>query len=128
LRKLEASQGGFLKADNPALAAAALQDRLKRLIARTGGTLKSVQVLAPEADGGYRRVSMDVMVTAEIGPLKDMLYDLETGVPYLFVDELDIRRLAVRVFTARGKADAAPAEEQVQVRFKLSGFMRGGST
>ncbi len=122
LRAIETARGGFLKADNPALAAAALQDRLKLAITKAGGTLKSVQVLAPEADGNYRRVAVDVMVSAGIGALEDLLYDLETGVPYLFVDELEVRRTGARI--PAGKADAG--EDPVQARFMVSGFMRGG--
>lgn len=130
LRKVESTQGGFLKADNPSLAAAALQDRLKRVITKSGGILKSVQVLAPETDGNTRKISVDVMITAEIAPLKDILYDLETGIPYLFVDEIDLRRTAARIFAAargRGAADAAPVEDPLQVRFKVTGFMRGAN-
>ncbi len=71
------------------LAGAALQQRIERAVAKAGGALLSSQVEldGPKAGDGVLRLTANL----EIGQsaLQPLLYDLEAGMPYLFVDSLD---------------------------------------
>jgi len=127
LSKLRTTSKGFLPTGNPALAAATLQDRLKRIVANSRSGLKSVQVLPTDADGDKRQIRVDVMINTEISRLKDILYQIETGAPYLFVDEINIRQGMGGPHSSirqASRVDLPPIETPLQVRLRVSGFMR----
>ncbi len=130
LHALESSQGGFMRSESPALAAASMQDRVKRVVTKSGGTLTSVQVLPVEDDNGYKKIAVNVVVAADVQALRDVLFDLETGMPYLFVEDIDLRRSTVATrFRVRGsRAPEGPTVDQLQVRLKIAGFMRAGES
>jgi general secretion pathway protein M len=79
----------FLEGQTVTLAGAALQQRIERAVAKAGGALLSSQVEldGPKAGDGVLRLTANL----EIGQsaLQPLLYDLEAGMPYLFVDSLD---------------------------------------
>jgi hypothetical protein len=84
----------FLGDENFALSANALQKRVVGLIEQTDGKLISVGVdplVTGDADLA-RRVS--VQVTAELtnNALQKVLYDLESAVPFAFVDSFTVNR------------------------------------
>jgi general secretion pathway protein M len=67
----------------------------------------------------YKRVTVQVRLKCDLEPLSAILYDLENGKPYLFVDQVMIYRQ--QTYTpAGGKAVASPLD----VRFNLSGYLR----
>jgi general secretion pathway protein M len=85
---------GYLAAVEDALAAAELQDRVKSVVEDAGGSLRSAQSLkveAVEAVAGVRRAGLKVRFTADTESLAAILYELETGEPFLFVEALSIR-------------------------------------
>lgn len=130
LGKSSSAPRGYLKTQNPALAAAVIQDRLKRIIARSRGVLKSAQVLAPKDEGIARKIAVDAMIEADINHLKNILYDIETNTPYLFVDEFQIRKHVARGSRARPRTGVSrlqtPTGGLLQVRLRVSGFIQGG--
>jgi general secretion pathway protein M len=85
---------GYLRAVDDALAAAELQDRVKGVVEDAGAELRSAQslnVTAVDTVPGVRRAGLKVRFTATIDSLAAILYEIETGEPYLFVDSLSIR-------------------------------------
>lgn len=118
LREDLAARGGFLQGESSELISAALQDRLKRLAARTGATLNSTQALATAEEGGFRKLQLRVNMTAPISAVQSILHDLESSKPLLFVDNLELRAVSLR--GARDEQTTAP----LQVRFDLHGFVR----
>lgn len=74
------------------LASAALQDMVKDIVTRSGGTISSQRVGKPEDLGKFRviTVSMDTILP-DPRALRDILYAVETQTPYLTVKELDAR-------------------------------------
>lgn len=74
------------------LAGAALQDTVKDIVARSGGTISSERVSKAADLGKFKviSVSLDTM-TPDTRVLRDILYSLETRTPYLIVKEIDIR-------------------------------------
>jgi general secretion pathway protein M len=110
---------GFLRSANESLAAAELQGRLNSSVAAARGELRSAQILAARDEGAFRRVSIRGQIAVTMPQLQRILYDLEAGSPFLFLDNVDIRtRQAPPV---RGRAED---ESVLEVRFDLYGYMR----
>jgi general secretion pathway protein M len=78
----------FLAGETVTVASAALLERLTAAVARAGGTVASFAVEPQSADSkdGY----VKVIANCEIDPeaLQGLLYDLEAGMPFLFVEQL----------------------------------------
>jgi general secretion pathway protein M len=74
------------------LASAALQDMVKDIVTRSGGTISSQRVGKPEDLGKFKviTVSMDTILP-DPRALRDILYAIETQTPYLAVKDLDAR-------------------------------------
>jgi general secretion pathway protein M len=81
----------FLVAPTVTVAGAALQERIGAAIAKAGGVVTSSQVEldGPEAKSGI----VGLTASAEIGQsaLQTFLYDVEAGMPYLFVEKLSVQ-------------------------------------
>ncbi len=120
LRKAQASAGGFLEGASVELAAATLQNKIKTVIKESGGNLRSTQILRVEddADGLFRRVGVRVTMTGTVESLHEVFYALETSVPYLFLENIDIR--GRRSQNARKKVANAAV---LQVRYNAYGYM-----
>jgi general secretion pathway protein M len=81
----------FLDGRTITIAGAALQQRVEAAVAKAGGELTSSQVEldGPDAKNGF----VGVTANLEVGQpaVQTILYDLEAGMPYLFVDKLSIQ-------------------------------------
>lgn len=83
----------YLKATSPALASAELQGLVTRIVEGHGGKLMSTQMLPTSEDNGGAppKASMSVQMRATVPSLREILHKLETGHPYLFVEQLTVR-------------------------------------
>lgn len=81
----------FLDGRTITIAGAALQERIGAAVARAGGDLLSsqVEVDGPEAKNGFVGVTATVEVAQPA--LQTILYDIEAGMPYLFIEKLSIQ-------------------------------------
>ncbi len=81
----------FLDGPTITVAGAGLQERLGTAVAKAGGALISSQVEldGPDAKAGF----INLTANLELGQtaLQPMLYDIEAGMPYLFVEKLSIQ-------------------------------------
>jgi general secretion pathway protein M len=95
----------FLEGPTVTVAGAALLQRVAAAVGNAGGTIQSsqVDVLGKEAKDGF--VGLVVSCEMEQPALQKVLYDLEAGMPFLFVDQLDVQ---VPQTTARNEAGARP--------------------
>jgi hypothetical protein len=91
LRQRESSATGVVSGTSAELAAANTQAIVKALIESEGGQVRSVQNLAPVTEGGFQRIDVAYDVSVPMTRLKDTTYKLETNVPYLFLDGIDMR-------------------------------------
>lgn len=101
------------------LAAAALQERVKSAVTKSGGTLTSTQVLPTELEQGFKRIIVNVRMSVSIDALQRVLYVLEKDLPYLLADNI--------VILSRGnrKRRRTPeAMDLLDVRLNLYGYMR----
>jgi|GraSoiStandDraft_41_1057321.scaffolds.fasta_scaffold1307870_2 general secretion pathway protein M len=81
----------FLEGPTVTVAGAALLQRVAAAVANVGGTIQSsqVDVLGTQAKDGF--VGLVVSCEMEQPALQKLLYDLEVGMPFLFVDQLDVQ-------------------------------------
>ena len=109
-QKRAGSTAGYLTGPSDALAAAQLQDRVKSVVEAAGGELRSTQILpatALEGDLGFRRATLRVRFIVTIEGLETTLYELETGQPYLIIDDVTVRQERVR--RRRDEAERNPS-------------------
>jgi general secretion pathway protein M len=82
----------FLEGATVTVAGAALLQRVAAAVTKAGGNVLSSQLDVqggPNAKAGF--VSMVANCELEQAALQSLLYDLEAGMPFLFVDQLDIQ-------------------------------------
>ena len=120
MRQQLATSDYFLEAANPALAAADLQQRVRRVIESNGGQLVSTQNLTSPADDELIEVIIRVRMTGGIESLGRALYELEGGSPLLLVDNLGVR--SNKRYLGRGQNRVV--EFHQDVNFDLIGFLQ----
>jgi general secretion pathway protein M len=81
----------FLDGQTITIAGAALQQRVEAAVAKAGGALMSSQVEldGPDAKNGF--VGLTASMEVSQPAVQTILYDIEAGMPYLFVDKLSIQ-------------------------------------
>jgi general secretion pathway protein M len=81
----------FLEGPTVTVAGATLLQRVAAAIGNVGGTIQSSQVdiSGTQAKDGF--VGLLVSCEMEQPALQKLLYDLEVGMPFLFVDQLDVQ-------------------------------------
>jgi general secretion pathway protein M len=81
----------FLEGPTVTVAGATLLQRVAVAVSNVGGTIQSSQVdiLGTQAKDGF--VGLLVSCEMEQPALQKLLYDLEVGMPFLFVDQLDVQ-------------------------------------
>jgi general secretion pathway protein M len=81
----------FLEGPTVTVAGATLLQRVAVAVGNVGGTIQSSQVdiLGTQAKDGF--VGLLVSCEMEQPALQKLLYDLEVGMPFLFVDQLDVQ-------------------------------------
>jgi general secretion pathway protein M len=81
----------FLEGATMTVAGASLLQRVAAAVTKAGGNVLSSQldVQGPHAKAGF----ISMVANCEIGQsaLQPLLYDLEAGMPFLFIDQLDIQ-------------------------------------
>lgn len=117
LRDRQAQQGYLLVGSTDALAAAELQDRVKMVIAKSGGAVRSIQILPAADDGKFRRIAIRLQMTTTTAGFFEVSYALETMLPLLFLDNIDVQG---RV--GRPVADKPAPEPVLSVTLDLYGY------
>jgi general secretion pathway protein M len=108
----------FLEGPTVTVAGAALLQRVAAAVSNVGGTIQSsqVDVLGKEAKDGF--VGLVVSCEMEQPALQKVLYDLEAGMPFLFVDQLDVQAPQT---TAKSEAGSG----RIRVMLGVSGQWQG---
>ncbi len=115
----QAASGLYLSGETHALAAADLQDRLRHIVQEQGAELTTVQILPPGEEDGLTRVAIRAVLTTHLSALYGVLYELESDKPYKFIENVE-----AQVRRKRRSKDQEPAEETLNVRFDLYGWLR----
>lgn len=118
--QLQASLAGspqYLQSKTYALSAADLQGIIKRISAANATQLLSTQILPTQEEADFTRVALKARLRGPLARVVKVLYSLETGQPYLFLDDVSIRRLGV----VRYNKDT---DDSLDLDFELIGYMR----
>jgi len=116
----EAAPAGsrFLEGPTVTVAGAALMQRVAGAVAKIGGNILSSQVdlQGTQAKAGF----IGVIASCEVDQpaLQKLLYDLEAGMPFLFVDQLVVQAPV---------ASASGQDGRMRVLLGVSGQWQGGS-
>lgn len=131
LRQTPGPRNEYIEGDTVSRAAASLLETVKTTVSAGGATLVSSQVLSktdsaaePESPA---RIAVRAQMKASSAALQQVFYQLESGRPTLFMDQISItgrhiRRRPIR----RGQKRESPDAETLtlDVRFDVTGFMR----
>lgn len=109
----------YLKASAPALAAAEVQQMAQTIIEANELKVESTQFAAHKDDGARRRIAVNFQLRGPLPAVQKALYELETAVPYLYVDNLVVRSSVARVFRP-----VPGVEPDVLVQFELYAYAR----
>jgi len=123
LRQKQGATPDYLHDATPALAAAELQEHVKRMIEEAGGKLVSTQSLPIQEEGRFLRITVKVQMSGDVDVARKVFYGLESGTPRLFLTELYMRGRA-RVRRVRGRDPVN--EGELDVRFDLYGYIHRG--
>jgi general secretion pathway protein M len=124
VRQFEAGNPAFLTEMDFDSAAAGLTQRLKQIVSEHARDAQSCQIIMnqysrPTDKELFERASIRVRLRCSLEEFAPILYDLESGSPMLFVDELQVWKQS---------GYRAPGSNQVtsylDVQFTLSGYMR----
>lgn len=119
--KLNAQHTGsgiYLSGTTDAVAAAELQNRVKKAVSQHAGRLRSIQNLPAKSDGDFLRIAVRVQFNANLASVHRILYQLESAKPFVFVDNLDTRNRRARSRNALEASDPL-----LTIRLDLSGFL-----
>lgn len=89
--KAQKSRRLFLKATGGSLAAAEVQEQVRRIIEGSGARVSSVQVAQPREDSGFIQLGVSAQLTANAPAMRRLLLAIDAAEPYLIVDALSIR-------------------------------------
>lgn len=110
------ASSAFLEGETVTLAGAALLQQATAAVTRVGGNVLSSQVEleASKSNGGLVKIAINCDI--EQPAIQKMLFSLETGVPYLFVDQLVVQAPS---------GSAKGSTEKLHVLLNISGQWRG---
>lgn len=120
----ERGNQAFLAEGDPNAASAALIQRLNQSLKDHVKDEKRCQSLGTQNFTGgdeeiYKRVTVQARLKCDMEPLAAVLYDLENGKPYLFIDQVMIYKQ--QSYTPPG---VKVMPNPLDVRFNLSGYLR----
>lgn len=115
--KARGTRGFFLKSPVPALAASEMQEIVKGIAESNGGKVSSMQIAEPKDEGNYRKVTVNIQMSARISTAQKIFYILETQRPYLMLDNISIRATAWQP-----QRDANAPEPEFIVQFDAAGY------
>lgn len=107
----------FLAGDTPALAAAELQNRIKRIVEREDALLVSSAFGQRDEDAPVTPIAVSVRARSSVDALYEILAALESAAPLLFVDELAIQS------RHRPGRPLRESKDELDLEFRVTGFM-----
>jgi general secretion pathway protein M len=111
----------LIDAPNSALGAASVQQRQQDIATAHQGRILSTRVLKTTDDGPFERITVNARLQVPLEGLQAMLYELETGQPYLFFEDISVMGRTVR--RSRRQPSAATVGP-LETRLTLYGLRR----
>ena len=108
----------YLRGKTDAVAAANLQAVVKLTASSRGMEIISTQILPAKEEEGFTRVTLKVRMRGQLEDSVKVFHALETGQPYLFLDNVSLRN-----FSRRQTKTNVTAVNLLNVDFDLIGYM-----
>ena len=126
VRTFEQTNQAFLAQSDASAASADLIQRLKQAVSQHASDPNRCQVLTNQTLSGgkpelYERVTIQVRMRCDLEPLSSIVYELESGKPYLFVEQLMIYKQNYGYVPPNQRQ---PQQSALDVRFNLTGYLR----
>jgi len=121
LKNSRIDDSDLLSGNSPALAAAALQQLLRKVVKQADARLISIQTIDLPAEEGFRPVRLRLILKLTNEALIQLLYHLESMKPRGLVNRLEIRQ---PVRPVRRSVPAFPG--RLSVRLEFTAFMVAG--
>jgi general secretion pathway protein M len=119
LQRLRSTDRHRLQGGSESLAAAELQRLLKRIAMTQKMEVYSIQNLPARKEHDFTRIALKVRMRGTLENIVGFFYTIETGEPFLFMDNISIRRLA------RQLRSASAARQMLETDFELVGYIPG---
>jgi len=123
----------FLDGENASLAAAQLTNLLKEMLAARVSNpdhcmLISNQTVRNRDEQRFEKVAVNMRLRCHMSEFVKVLHSIESSVPMLFVEDLNIFKLAVRQ-SARNRGNPAVSADNLNldIRFNLAGYLSANS-
>lgn len=91
LQERNAATSGLVEGRSAALAAATVQADVKTIVESNGGTILSTQNIPPTMENGFEKIEIQYDISLPLGAVKNIVYQIETHTPYLFIDSVNMR-------------------------------------
>jgi len=122
LQGADPGREGFLQGGNDNLIAGNIQTRIKSVAEAAHGELKSTQILPATDEGKLHRIAIRAQLTVTLDAAQKVFYGIESGTPYLFIDNLSMNaRTGLRM---RAEQDQNPL---IDMQFDVIGYTRSGT-
>lgn len=110
----------FLEGQTLALAANTLQQRIAGLVEEIGGKLSTIGVEPPSDEPEARsRVIVQATADMDVDALQTLLFRLESGAPFIFVESLNVSRIPPE---ESGSGENDP--QKLHVDLRVAGYQR----
>jgi general secretion pathway protein M len=119
-RTVAVQNSGYVNGETEALAAAEMQGYVKRIVEENGGHLTSIQILSDnETDEPAPRIALKVQITGAIETVQKVFYALESGQPYVFLEDVYLHSRSAYTFRPN-----QPQLLQMDIRFNLYSYLQ----
>lgn len=112
-----ASRGEFLREETPALASANLQTRLRAIVSANGAVMSAARTIPAKQRDGFQAVTLRITLTGDLDAVKKTMHKIEANVPYLIIDNLDLKPSRIQ---------GAPQFISLDASFDVIGFLNSG--
>ena len=114
---------GYLIAQEPTMAAAELQQYLRRLIDKLGGAFRSARVVRSTPEDELIGVGVESRLEIDHEGLRELFYEIETAETIFFIEAFLVRDLS----SGRRTPLDAEAEDLLDVTLTVRGFLSTSS-
>lgn len=115
-------QGYFNSQETDALASAEMQAFIKKVIVDAGGELSSTQALPVNNKNKFSKITVSVRMMGNSEILRTVLYKIETSIPLIIIDQIDIRPMHQSTMSlAPNRIDSS---NKLNLNFQAVSFMR----
>ncbi|MCU7932601.1 MAG: type II secretion system protein M [Candidatus Thiodiazotropha sp. (ex Codakia rugifera)] len=128
LKRSQQTDRRYLQSNTDSLAKAELQRRMKQVAGKKNGEIISTQAVQVTQEEDLNRVAIRVRMKSTLENMKAILHQLETGKPYLFVENITVRSRHITRRRLPKTKEITKAISMLDVEFLLSGYLKRGES